>query len=324
MNDEYKLNRRAFGTAAAATLAAPQAWAADDPFPTKLISLVVSLQAGSGSDLACRLVGEHLSRRLNSAVVVENAPGAGGVVGAAKVFNAKPDGYTLGALNNGLVCLVPNLPDRPSFAIEDMVPVAMLADLPSVLVIPGTSTSRTLAEFVAASKVEGSKVAYGSVGMGSPQHIAMEQLKLSTSAKMLHVPYRGGPQAVADVVAGQIQATWIAIPVAAPFIKNGQLRAMAVGGPGRSPTLPEVPTLREAGVTDFEYVPWIGLYAPPKTPSSVVGLLNKHIQDILVSPDVRARLSAAGLEAKPMGVAQFEQRGVSERRAMADVVKRIG
>ncbi|MDO9405079.1 MAG: tripartite tricarboxylate transporter substrate binding protein [Polaromonas sp.] len=285
--------------------------------------MIVSLQAGSGSDLACRLVAESLGRRLNTQVVVENLPGAGGVVGAAKLFNARPDGYTLGALNNGLVCLVPNLPGRPPFAIEDLAPVSMVADLPSVLVITGTATTRTLAEFVAASKVEGSKYSYGSVGMGSPQHIAMEQLKLATGANMLHVPYRGGPQAVADVVAGQIQATWIAIPVAAQFIKTGQLRALAVGGPARSAALPEVPTLKEAGVTTFEYVPWIGLYAPPKTPSSLASLLNTHIQEVLSAPDTRAKLVAAGLEARPMSPVQFEQRAVSERRAMADVVKRI-
>jgi tripartite-type tricarboxylate transporter receptor subunit TctC len=322
MDVRFRMTRRALLAGGVAALAGGVA--AQEPFPNKPITLVVSLQAGSGSDLACRLVAEQLGRRLNVAVVVENLPGAGGVVGAAKVFNAKPDGHVLGAFNNGLVCLVPNLPTRPPFAIDELAPISMIADLPSVLVVPGAAAWRTLAEFVAASKAGGRSFSYGSVGMGSPQHIAMEQLKLATGADLLHVPYRGGPQAVADVVAGQIQATWISIPVAAGFIKSGQLRALAVGGGARSPTLPGVPTLKEAGVAEFEYVPWIGLYAPPKTPSSVVAMLDKHVQEILHEPGNIARLVAAGLDARPMGAAEFEQRGAAERRDMAAVVKRIG
>lgn len=203
------------------------------------------------------------------------------------------------------------------------MPVGMIADLPSVLIVSPKLGVANLAEFVAASKKAPGRLSYGSVGAGSPQHVAMEMFKQSTGAQLLHVPYKGGPQAVMDVVADHIQATWIAIPVAAPLIRTGQVQALAVGSGTRSTLMPEVPTLAECGVTDFEYLPWLGLYAPPGTPATVVSRMNLAMQDVLKDPGVSATLLASGLEARPMSTADSERRGRLERQAMIKVVRRL-
>lgn len=292
-------------------------------YPSKPIAVMVSLQAGSGSDLASRRVAEHMSGGLNVPLVVENAPGAGGVVGASRLFNTKPDGYMIGALNNGLICIVPNLESRPPFDIERLTPIGMVAWLPSVLVVSAALPARTMAELTALSRSKPGSLSYGSVGVGSPQHLAMERLKKSTGLDMLHVPYRGGPQSVADVVAGQIAATWIAISVAAPFIRSGQLRPIAVGGTARSAQLPDVPTLAESGVRDFSYLPWIGFFGPPALPESIAAALHGKLQQALRDKNVSSALAAAGLEAAPMEAAEFVRRCDAERREMAEVIDQL-
>ncbi|AZG09958.1 tripartite tricarboxylate transporter substrate binding protein [Pigmentiphaga sp. H8] len=294
---------------------------ADEPFPSKPITVIVSLQAGSASDIATRVVAGELSKRLGVKVIVENLPGAGGVLGASRLHGAKPDGYTLAALNNGLITFVPNLPDRPSFDIGTLAAVSMIAELPSVLVVPAALPASTLREFVDYSRQHPGKLSYGSVGMGSPQHIAMEMLKSATGADLLHVPYRGGPQAVADVVSGQIQATWIAVSVAVPFIKTGQLRPLAVGGGTRSPQLPDTPTLKEAGVREFEYVPWVGLYAPPNTPAPVLRVLSEAVQGVLDQKASRDQIAGYGLRARASSPAELQQVGQTERGEMAAVIE---
>lgn len=296
---------------------------AADGYPARPISLVVSLQAGSGSDVASRRVAERMAARLGVPVPVENVPGAGGVVGASKVFNARPDGRTIGALNNGLVCLVPNLKDRPAFDIGQLTPIGMVAELPSVLVVSPGLPVQTLAELSALSHRKPGSLSYGSVGMGSPQHVAMEMLKKSTGADLLHVPYKGGPQSVADVVAGQIAAAWIAIPVAMPFVKAGQLKAIAVGGRSRSPQFPTVPTLREAGVADFIYLPWIGFFGPPGLPEPMRTTLHAALQEALRDPATSTALAASGLDVRPMSVAEFTQRCAAERHEMAAVLRQL-
>ncbi|CCN17916.1 tripartite tricarboxylate transporter substrate binding protein [Bordetella bronchiseptica] len=297
--------------------------AAAPGYPAKPIAVLVSLQAGSASDFASRRVAEHMAAGLNAPMVVENAPGAGGLIGASKLFNTQADGYAIGALNNGLICIVPNLKNKPAFDIARLTPIGMVAWLPSVLVVSAALPARTLAELTALSRARPGSLSYGSVGVGSPQHLAMEMLKQSTGLDLLHVPYRGGPQSVADVVAGQIAATWIAIPVAAPFIKSGQLKAIAVGSTARSSELPTVPTLAESGVTDFTYLPWIGFFGPPGLPPSITAALHGALQQALRDHGVSAGLAAAGLEAAPMGAAEFARRCETERREMAAVLDQL-
>ena len=323
MHANFNARRRLLCGVAGLPLPASSRLWAQAAYPSRQISLIVTLQAGSGSDAASRVVADALGKRLGVPMVIENVPGAGGLVGASKVLNSPPEGYVLGAMNNGLICLVPNMKERPAFEVGALTPVAMLANLPSAMVVPAALPVRNLEEFVAYTKRNAGKCSYGSTGIGSPQHVAMEMLKFSTGADLLHVPYRGGPQSVADVVAGQIQATWNAVSVVAPFVRSGQLRALATGGAERSALLPDVPTLRESGVKDFEYVPWFGFYGPPRMPDSVVRQLNANIQEVLKDPAVIDRLVAVGLEARPMSLAAFEKQGVAERAEMAGVLRRL-
>lgn len=295
---------------------------AADAFPKKPITIIVSLQVGSASDIASRVVADKMSEKFHVPVVVENQPGAGGVLGALKLNSAKPHGYTIAALNNGLITLVPNLPQRPPMEIGALTPISLISVLPSVLVVSKDVPAHTLGEFVAYSKKNAGEISYGSVGMGSPQHIAMEMLKLATGADLLHVPYRGGPQAVSDVVSGQIQATWIAVSVAMPFIKTGQLRPLAVGGSERSSELPDVPTLKEAGVDQFEYIPWVAFYAPPNTPKSIVRELSEAVQHILKQPAVKQKIASYGLQAMGSTSEELMAKGTKERTLMAKVIKK--
>lgn len=314
--------RRSVLIGAAGAVAGPGR-AAGPVYPSKPLSVLVALQAGSASDIASRIVGESLARRMGQAVVIENLPGAAGLIGASKLFNSRPDGYTFAALNNGLVCLVPNLPSKPTFDISALTPVSMIANLPSVLIVPSSLPVESLTDLVQLSKREPERLAYGSVGNASPQHVAMEMLKRATGAKMLHVPYKGGPQAVSELVASQIQAIWIAISVALPFLKAGKVRALATGERRRSHLLPSVPTLQEAGVSTFAYEPWLGLYAPPRTPEPLVRRVHGELQEILREPELGLRYAAAGLEPVQMEHAAFAQRNHAERIEMAAVVKQL-
>lgn len=315
--------RAVLGAAAFSAGLGPLRAATQEPYPGRAVSLLVALQAGSASDVASRLVSDRLGNAWRQPVVVENLPGAGGVLGATRLFNAKPDGYTLGALNNGVVCVLPHLASRPPQDFTQLEPVAMIADLPSVLVVGESVPARSLPEFLDLARRSPGRLFYGSPGVGSPQHIAMEMLNEAAGVNLVHVPFKGGPQAVNDVVGGQVHATWIAIPVAAGFIKSGQLRALATGGTRRSSLLPDIPTLREGGVTGFEYLPWMGFFAPPRTPRDVVLRLNKAVQEVLAQPAVSQQLLASGVEARPMQVEPFSRRVKSERAAMVPVVKRL-
>lgn len=315
--------RALLGTAALLAGWSPLARTQPGAYPSRPITLVVALQAGSASDIASRKVAERMSKRLGTPVVVENMPGAGGRLGVQRVLNAPPDGYLIAALNNGVVSLLPNLRERPLFDVARLEPVAGVVELPSVLVVPGTLEVRSLGEWIAQSKAPSSRFMYASVGVGSPQHVAMELLKSSTGAKLTHVPYKGGPQAVVDTVNGTVQGTWIAIPVAAPFVKSGQLKPLAVGSAERSEFLPGVPTLREAGVPDFEYVPWLGFYAPPATPRAIIDTLNAAVQEALRDPAEARSLLELGVVPKPCTADDLRRRAEQERQQMAAAVKRL-
>lgn len=316
------VSRRSLLIAAGGALAG-RGLAAEPAYPSKPLTLLVALQAGSASDIAARIAGESLARRIGQAVVVENLPGAAGLIGASRLFKSRPDGYTFAALNNGLVCLVPNLPSKPTFDIGALTPVSMIANLPSVLIVPASLPVQNLAELVQLSQREPDRLAYGSVGNASPQHVAMEMLKQATGARLLHVPYKGGPQAVAELVAGQIQVIWTAISVALPFLKTGQVKALVIGERRRSQLLPSVPTLQEAGVGSFAYEPWLGLYAPPQTPAPLAQRVHAELQAILREPELGQRFAAAGLEPVQMEQAAFAQRNHAERIEMAAVVKQL-
>jgi tripartite-type tricarboxylate transporter receptor subunit TctC len=294
-------------------------------YPARPITIIVPLQAGTASDLVVRVLCEKVGSKLARQFVVENVVGAGGMIGAQRVAKSEPNGYMLGAFNNAIHAILPFAnPTLPFDPMKDFVPITMLAILPSVLIVNPRLPAKTFQEFIALAKSSPGRLTYASVAPGSPQHLAMEQLKADAKIDLIHVPYRGGAQATLAIASDEVNAFWIATSVALPFIQEGKVRALAVGGRAREATLPGVPTLAEAGVPDYEYLPWLGLFARTGTPSPVLDLLRKEFGDALASPDVRERLASQGLEPRTSSPDELLALITEERARTAPLIRKLG
>jgi tripartite-type tricarboxylate transporter receptor subunit TctC len=307
----------------AALIAATPAVAQD--YPSRPITLVVPLQAGTASDLVARVVAQNITARTGKTIAIENVTGGGGGIGAQRVARATADGYTIGAFNNGVHTILPATGMKLGFEpFTDFAPVTLLARFPSVLIVNPGLSANTLQELIALAKKEPGKLTYASVGVGSPQHIAMEQLKADGGFDLLHVPYRGGAQATQAVSTGEVNAFWIATSVALPFIQAKTVRALAVGDRERTKTLPDVPTVSEAGVKGYEYMPTLALFAPKGTPPQAMAYLHREFTASLKDPEVIKRLEAAGLEAHSSTGEQLQASLSAEAKRMAPLVKKLG
>ncbi|HEY6831027.1 MAG TPA: tripartite tricarboxylate transporter substrate binding protein [Pseudolabrys sp.] len=317
--------RLALAVGAAAIAAAISPAFAQSDYPNRPIMLLVPLQAATASDLVARVVAQNFSARTGKTMIVENVVGGGGGIGAQRVARAHPDGYTLGAFNNGIHTILPSMGMKLGFEpFEDFVPVTLLARFPSVLIVNTALPVNTLQEFIALAKKEPGKLSYASVGVGSPQHLAMEQLKADAGIDLLHIPYRGGAQATQAISTGEVNAFWIATSVALPFIQAKTVRALAVGDRERTKTLPDVPTVDEAGVKGYEYTPTLALFTAKGTPPEVVAYLHREFTTSLKDPDVIKRLEAAGLEAHASSGAELQDSLSVEAKRMAPLVKKLG
>lgn len=306
----------------AALIAATPAVAQD--YPSRPITLVVPLQAGTASDLVARVVTQNIAARTGKTIAIENVTGGGGGIGAQRVARAAADGYTIGAFNNGVHTILPATGMKLGFEpFTDFAPITLLARFPSVLIVNPGLPANTLQELIALAKKEPGKLTYASVGVGSPQHLAMEQLKADAGFDLLHVPYRGGAQATQAVSTGEVNAFWIATSVALPFIQAKTVRALAVGDRERTKTLPDVPTVSEAGVKGYEYMPTLALFAPKGTPPQVLAYLHREFTASLKDPDVIKRLEAAGLEAHSSTGEQLQASLSEEAKRMAPLVKKL-
>jgi tripartite-type tricarboxylate transporter receptor subunit TctC len=269
-------------------------------YPARPIRLVVPFTPGGSSDILARALGLELSKIWGQPVVIDNVPGAGGAVGADRVAKAAPDGYTLLMGHIGTLAVNPLIyPRLPYDPLKSFTPVAWMANVPNVLVVHPTVPARTLKELIALAKTRPGQLNYSSGGNGSAAHLAMEYLKLQSQTFMVHVPYRGAAPAVQDLVAGQVQLLFTGAPVLLPFIKSGQLRALAVSSRQRLEVLPTVPTVAESGYPGFEADQWYGVVAPAGTPADIVRKLNAQINQALGSPELKARLQSEGAVAMP-------------------------
>ena len=283
---------------AAAALAAPfaaQAQTGSD-YPNKPIRLVVPYPPGGGTDVIARIVQERLQTLLGQPVLIDNRGGAAGSIGTEIVAKSPADGYTvLFTLSSHTIN--PAIYAKLSFDTEkDFAPVAMVASLPQILVANTQFAPNTVAELVAMAKAKPGSIAFASVGNGSPGHLAGELLKLRTGTDMTHIPYRGGGPAVTDVMGGQVPLLWVSIPAAAQFVKAGKLKALAVSTTRRSAAFPDVPTMQEAGIPDFDVDSWYAVFVPAKTPQPVIDKLNRVINAVVKLPDIRDKLLAQGSE----------------------------
>jgi tripartite-type tricarboxylate transporter receptor subunit TctC len=294
-------NRRHFLTLTAAALAAPAMprFALADVWPKdKTIRAIVPFTAGSTIDILGRIVMDPLSRQIGQNIIIENRGGAGGSLGSAIVAKADPDGYTVlinAAAHSGAPAAYPNLPYDAS---KDFAAVACFGSVPNVLLVQPSKGYKNLDDFVA--KAREGNMTFSSAGVGSATHWAAERFRVSAGIKATHVPFRGGPEQLTEVMTGRVDFCLIGIASGLPFIKNGQLQALAVSSAKRSPSLPNVPTTLEAGFKDSDFNYWNGMLVPAKTPRDIIDRLQTETAKVLALPEVQAKLALQGVEPSPM------------------------
>ncbi|MBA2964480.1 MULTISPECIES: Bug family tripartite tricarboxylate transporter substrate binding protein [Ramlibacter] len=311
---------------AAATLGlAPVPAAAQDGWPSRPIRLVVPFTPGGVTDTSGRVVAEFLGRRLGQQVVVDNKPGASGNIGTALVKDAAPDGYTLVLGFDGTMVINPHVFAKLPFdTLKDFTPIGKIGNATLILVANPDAPVKSLADLVGVSKATAGGLSFGTSGTGGTPHIAGELLKLRTGANLTHVPYKGGGQALTDVVGGNIPLVYTAIAGAHGFVKSGKLRALGVSSAKRSPALPDVPTFSEAGVPDFVVDSWVGLLAPAGLPPAIATRLTTELNAVLNDPEARDKLRTLGIEASPGTAAQFREEMARDLGRYGQVVKAAG
>ncbi len=276
-------------------------------YPNKPIKIIAPVQPGGGVDLVARTIADRLGRVLDVSIIVDNQSGGGGVVGSMVVARAAPDGYTLMVGYVATHGTNPAVRKLPYDAIRDFTPVAMVGGTPNVLVVPPSMPVNTLQEFVQYVKKNSGKLSYGSAGVGTLTHLAMEQLKVTADLDVVHVAYRGIGPAITDFLGGQTQALFPGLTAALPHIRAGKAKPLAVTGLARHRLLPDVPTFEEAGYKGFDGVQWYGIVGPAQLPPAIVKRLSDEINRLLENPELRERLSAEALEPMPMSPEQFSQ-----------------
>jgi len=280
-----------------------------DTWPSRPIQMIVPFGSGGAADIVARLVAERLAKALGEPVVVEDRPGAGGNIGAATVARANPDGYTLLMSGSPTHSVGPWLYKDLSYdPMRDLPPVAMIAVAPNLLVVNSQLPVKSVADLVALAKAKPHTVTYSSAGVGTSGYLAAELLKASANLDISHVPYKSGPEAVTGVLSGNVTFMFFTVPSLLPQVEAGQLRALAIGSAERSPLVPDVPTIAEAGYPGFDVIAWYGLFAPRGTPAPVVERLSREIEKILGEKDVRDELAKLGAEPhylSPQGLADY-------------------
>lgn len=298
---------------------------AQTPYPNKPIRLVVPFTPGGVTDTSGRLIADQLSKRLGQQVIVDNKPGASGNIGTGLVATAAPDGYTLVLGFDGTMVINPHVFEKVPFdTLKDFAPIGRIGDATLILVANPAVAAKTLQELIALSKTQPGGLSYGTSGTGGTPHIAGEQLKLRTGANLVHVPYKGGGQALTDVLGGTIPLVYTAVAGAQGHVKAGKLRAIAVSSAQRSKSLPDVPTFIESGVADFEVSSWVGLLAPAKTPKAIVDRLNQELNAVLNDPEVREKLNLMGIAATPGTTDKFGDDMKRDLARYGPVVKAAG
>jgi len=311
--------------AAAALVAVGSHGAMAQADPAGPIKLIVPFPAGGTADIVARLAGERLGTRLGVPVVVENRVGANGNIGTELAARAAADGHTLLLGSSPNLAINPALYKKPGFdSLKDFAPVLQLAIAPNVLVVhPGLPVT-TVEEFIAYARAHPGRLRFASGGNGSTGHLALEMLMDAAGIQALHVPYRGGPQAVTDLIGGQVDALFFTVPTVLAHVQSGRLRALAVASAQRSAALPAVPTLAEAGVKDVEASPWFGILAPAGTPKPVIDRLATELARGWQDNDVRAKLLAQGAEYTSVGPEGFSAILRADLRRWAAAVRRSG
>jgi tripartite-type tricarboxylate transporter receptor subunit TctC len=298
--------------------------AAAQDYPHKPVKIIVPFTAGSATDILARTVAQKLNELWNQAVVVDNRGGAGGTIGAGIVAKSPADGYTLLVHSAGQAVNPFIYPSLPYDTLKDFVQVAPLGGQPNVLVVAPSSGYKTVADLIADAKRRPGVLNFGSAGIGSGTHINGEKFKLAATIDVVHVPYKGTPEALTDAMTGRIAYFFSPVSAALPLVRDGKLLALAVSSAKRSSVLPNVPTVAESGLPGFDYNLWVGMFAPAGTPAEVIEKINHDVNRVLGEADVRERLTSLGAEAMPMSAAEFDRFVRAEMEDAAKVVKAAG
>lgn len=278
----------------------PIAHSSAQTYPAKPVRVIVPFPPGGGNDVIARVVGKKLSERWNQQVVIDNRPGANGIVGLQLLMQSPPDGYTLAVAAAGPMAVNPSLYEKlPYDPLRDFAPITNMSQFPLLLVIHPTLPVKNVRELITLAKSQPGKINYASPGSGNSGHLAGELFNSLAGTKITHVPYKGNGPAITDLLAGQVQMLFSSIPSVLPHVQAGKLRAIAVGNAKRIPSLPDIPTVSESGLPEYEAYSWVGIVAPAKTSKEIVAKLNHDIVDILKVKQVADQLVQQG--ALPVG-----------------------
>ena len=293
-------------------------------YPDKPVRIVVPFAPGGSTDVLARIVGQKLGERWGQPFVVENRAGAGGNIGAEQIARSAPDGYSL-LLGGVPQAISASLYSKlPYDLARDLTAIAEIASFPSAIVLHPSLPAHSVTELIALARARPGQLSFGSAGVGSPNHLALELFDAMAGVRMTHVPYKGSGQLIGDLLAGQVQLASMGTPVALPHVQSGKLRAIAVTGAARSSLLPEVPTVSEAGLPGFEVTSWYGVFGPAGLPAAIVVKLNAEIGRAVTGPDVKERLAALGAEPSVKAPDQFSRYVREEIAKWAKVVKDSG
>jgi len=295
-----------------------------EQWPSKPIHAIVPFAAGSTTDIVPRVVFDQLSAQLGQAIIIENRAGAGGTIGSTFAAKADPDGYTLLAHGSALTISPALYPDLAFDPARDFAAVIPLGISPSVLVVPPDRGWKTVADFIRAAKARPGALNFSSVGVGSATHLSAERFRHSAGVDAVHIPFKGGAEAMTEVIAGRIDFFFGPVGLVLPNIREGKLRALVVNGVERSSALPDVPTTREAGVPNAEYPIWFGLFLPAKTPGDIVDKLHNETLKALQSTQVRGKLAALGVDPMQLSPADFAAYVQKEIATNAALVRAAG
>ena len=291
-------------------------------YPSRPVTIVVPFPPGGGTDTGARILAEQLSKRWGQAVLVENKGGAAGQIGADQVAKAKPDSYMLLLGNIGTQAINPSLyrklPYNPDKAFA---PISLVAELPLAMMVNPAVPAKTPAEFIALAKARPGQLNYSSAGAGGAPHLAAEMFKDRTGTFIVHVPYRGGGPALADLLAGQVQLSFLTVLEASGQIKTGKLRALAVTGERRVPALPDVPTLAETVLPGFNAISWLGLLAPAGTPPEIIDKVAADVRSVLADETVKTRLASLGALARATSPQELGQLIADDRARYGEIIR---
>ena len=322
MTSEEKALKTFLAALALAAFAIP---AAAQSYPARPVKIVVPFAAGGAVDLLTRVLADKLGPQLGTTLVVEPVVGAGGNIGSAAVAKAAPDGYTLLMATTGTHTINPGLyKDLPFDAVKDFAPITIIASVPNLLVVNPSVPAKSVKDLVALAKSEPGKLNFASFGHGTSNHLSGELFKSVAGIEAVHVPYKNAPQAVMDVVGGQVSFAFVNAPLALPQVRAGKLRALAVTGAKRSPAVPDLPTMREAGLSDFVVESWYGLMAPAGTPEPVLRKIRDATLAVLARADVQQAFANQGADVETSTPEDFARTIASEKARWAEVIRKSG